>query len=68
MAAYWQAIGQLTGAAVEAAIFSTALGQLIIYEPDQLRDEWSRLLRLSQEEFERELAANPNYAVGQLTP
>jgi len=68
MAAYWQAIGQLTGAAVEAAIFSTALGQLIIYEPDQLRDEWSRLLRLSQEEFERELAANPDYAVGQLTP
>jgi ATP-dependent exoDNAse (exonuclease V) beta subunit len=55
MAAYWQAIGQLTGDTVDAAIYSTAAAQLIMYNRSELRDEWDRLVRLTQEQFEWEL-------------
>jgi hypothetical protein len=40
---------------VEAAIYSTALGQLIIYKREDLSAEWARLLQLSQEDFDREM-------------
>ena len=43
MAAYWQAISSLTNARVTAAIYSTATGQLVIYEPNELTTEWQRL-------------------------
>ena len=43
MAAYWQAISNLTNARVTAAIYSTATGQLVIYDPDDLSSEWQRL-------------------------
>jgi ATP-dependent exoDNAse (exonuclease V) beta subunit len=43
MAAYWQAISNLTNARVTAAIYSTATGQLVIYDPDELTTEWQRL-------------------------
>src|SRR5207248_4804867 len=43
MAAYWQAISNLTNARVTATIYSTALGQLVMYEPDELKAEWQRL-------------------------
>lgn len=43
MAAYWQAISNLTNARVTAAIYSTATGQLIIYDPAELTAEWQRL-------------------------
>lgn len=43
MAAYWQAISNLTNARVTAAIYSTATGQLVIYDPDELATEWQRL-------------------------
>jgi hypothetical protein len=55
MAAYWRAISQLSGTAVRAAIYSTALGQLIIYEGDELQTEWDRLRKLSEGEFEGEM-------------
>ena len=45
MAAYWQAISNLTTAHVTAAIYSTATGQLVIYEPNELTVEWQRLMR-----------------------
>ncbi|HJT81358.1 MAG TPA: UvrD-helicase domain-containing protein [Chthoniobacterales bacterium] len=60
MAAYWQAIAQLTGGTVDAGIYSTAIGQLIIYRSDELTDEWARLVRLSQDEFEREMRLPAN--------
>ena len=43
MAAYWQAISNLTNARVSAAIYSTATGQLVIYDADKLNAEWERL-------------------------
>ncbi len=43
MAAYWQAISNLTNARVTAAIYSTATGQLVIYDPAELTNEWQRL-------------------------
>src|SRR5438132_14096191 len=43
MAAYWQAISNLTNARVTAAIYSTATGQLVIYNADELTSEWARL-------------------------
>ena len=43
MAAYWQAISNLTGARVSAAIYSTATGQLAMYDDDELSEEWRRL-------------------------
>jgi ATP-dependent helicase/nuclease subunit A len=43
MAAYWQAISNLTTARVTAAIYSTATGQLVTYESDELMAEWQRL-------------------------
>jgi ATP-dependent exoDNAse (exonuclease V) beta subunit len=43
MAAYWQAISNLTNARVSAAIYSTATGQLVTYGDDELTTEWHRL-------------------------
>ena len=43
MAVYWQAISNLTGARVSAAIYSTATGQLAMYDDDELGEEWRRL-------------------------
>jgi len=43
MAAYWQAISNLTNARVTAAIYSTATGQLLVYDVDELATEWQRL-------------------------
>ena len=57
MSAYWRAVGQLTGAAVEAAIYSTAAGALVRYKSSELQAEWDRLYRLAGEDFERELKA-----------
>ena len=43
MAAYWQAVLELTKARVSAAVYSTATGQLVIYGDDELSEEWRRL-------------------------
>ena len=43
MAAYWQAVLELTNARVTAAVYSTATGQLVIYGDDELSEEWRRL-------------------------
>ena len=49
MAAYWQAIRSLTNALVSAAIYSTATGQFIAYDRDELTREWERLCDLPQD-------------------
>ena len=49
MAAYWQAISSLTSARVSAAIYSTATGQFLVYERDELTREWERLCDPSQD-------------------
>ena len=48
MAAYWQAMSGLTNALVSAAIYSTATGEFLVYERDELIREWERLRDLAQ--------------------
>jgi len=43
MAAYWQAVLELTKGRVSAAVYSTATGQLVIYGDNELSEEWQRL-------------------------
>ncbi len=43
MAAYWKAVDQITGASAAAAIYATAIGEFIAYEPVELEAEWKRL-------------------------
>jgi len=43
MAAYWQAVSNLANARVSAAVYSTATGQLAMYDNDELSEEWRRL-------------------------
>lgn len=56
MAAYWRAIGDLSKAEVRAALYSTAVGDTIIYERDELAAEWERLRKLPLEELTEEIA------------
>ena len=45
IAAYWKAIAQMTKQPVRAAIYSTSMGQLLMYDEKELADEWERLRR-----------------------
>jgi ATP-dependent exoDNAse (exonuclease V) beta subunit len=56
MAAYWRAITELSGVIVTAAIYSTAVGRLIIYEREELQTEWDRLRKLPETELEEEMS------------
>ena len=51
IAAYWQAMTQLTDLTVEAAIYSTATGQFLLYETADLAGEWERLRQLPAAEW-----------------
>jgi ATP-dependent exoDNAse (exonuclease V) beta subunit len=46
IAAYWKAVGEITGYAVEAGIFATAIGQFVPYNAEELEAEWERLRAL----------------------
>jgi ATP-dependent exoDNAse (exonuclease V) beta subunit len=48
MAAYWQVIRSLTNALVSAAIYSTATGEFLVYDRDELTREWERVRDLPQ--------------------
>ena len=43
IAAYWKAVAEMTKQPVGGGIFSTATGQLIIYDQTELTNEWERL-------------------------
>jgi len=43
IAAYWKTVTEMTKQKVGGGIFSTATGQLIIYDQTELADEWHRL-------------------------
>jgi ATP-dependent exoDNAse (exonuclease V) beta subunit len=51
VAAYWKAVAEMTRQPVSAAIYSTATGQFIAYDPDELAREWERLRNLTQDEL-----------------
>jgi ATP-dependent helicase/nuclease subunit A len=51
IAAYWKAVAEITGFDVNAALFSTALGQLLTYDRAELDGEWARLQALPPNEL-----------------
>lgn len=55
MAAYWKAIQDVTNHSTMAAIYSTAVGRLIVYDQDELTKEWERLRQLPPNEFSAKL-------------
>jgi ATP-dependent exoDNAse (exonuclease V) beta subunit len=54
LAAYWKVVGEITGLEVDAGLFSTALGRLLLFSKDELREEWRRLEQLPPAQFEEE--------------
>lgn len=58
LSAYWTAVREITGYQVDAGLYSTATGALLLYEPADLAKEWERLARLSSDELRAQLAIN----------
>ena len=56
LAAYRKVIGEMTSRDVTAAIYSTANGEFLKYEPDELATEWERLQKLPATQLLAELA------------
>src|SRR5262249_24444146 len=55
LAAYWKAIMEITELDVQAGLFSTALGRLLIYSGEELQIEWRRLEQLPPAQMENEI-------------
>jgi ATP-dependent exoDNAse (exonuclease V) beta subunit len=55
LAAYWKAVTEITGLEVEAGLFSTALGNLLLYSSEELQMEWRRLEQLPPAQLENEI-------------
>jgi ATP-dependent exoDNAse (exonuclease V) beta subunit len=55
LAAYWKAVGEITHLEVEAGLFSTALGRLLLYSAEELQTEWYRLEQLPPAQLEDEI-------------
>jgi ATP-dependent helicase/nuclease subunit A len=51
IAAYWKAVGEITGLDLTAGIFATAIGQFLAYDTDELGAEWERLRSLPADPF-----------------
>jgi ATP-dependent exoDNAse (exonuclease V) beta subunit len=51
IAAYWKAVGEITGYEVEAGIFATATGEFIPYPANELEAEWERLRALPPDQL-----------------
>ena len=59
LAAYWKAVTEITDLEVEAGLFSTALGRLLLYSAEELQMEWRRLEQLPPAELENEIRPDP---------
>jgi len=55
LAAYWKAVTEITGLNVQAGLFSTALGRVLLYSAEELQTEWRRLEQLPPAELENEI-------------
>src|SRR4029077_3617312 len=55
LAAYWKAVREITRLEVEAGLFSTALGRLLLYSAEELQTEWHRLEQLPFTQLEDEI-------------
>jgi ATP-dependent exoDNAse (exonuclease V) beta subunit len=51
IAAYWKAVGEITGYEVEAGIFATATGEFMPYSANELEAEWTRLRALPPDQL-----------------
>jgi hypothetical protein len=49
-------VGEITGFDVQAAIYSTATGRLLVYDETELADEWMRLATLSPDKLRVEVS------------
>ena len=56
IAAYWNAVREITKLEVDAGIFATAIGQFLPYEAEELKAEWERLRKLPAEQLTEETA------------
>jgi ATP-dependent exoDNAse (exonuclease V) beta subunit len=56
IAAYWKALAEMTGAPINAGIYSTSTGEFVLYGSDELAAEWERLRNLPPENFTGEIA------------
>jgi ATP-dependent exoDNAse (exonuclease V) beta subunit len=56
MAAYWKAVTEMTQRPVSVGIYSTALGELILYSQNQLAEEWELLKNLRLDNLRSEIA------------
>jgi ATP-dependent helicase/nuclease subunit A len=62
LAAYWKAVTEITGLNVQAGLFSTALGHVLLYSGEELQMEWRRLEQLPPAQLENEI--RPDVADG----
>lgn len=46
LASYWKAVREMTNLPVEAALYSTATGEFLRYDAEELEHEWTRLQNL----------------------
>ncbi len=51
LSAYWKAVSEMTKMEVTAAIYSTAAGELVGYESDELADQWKKIEKLSPDDL-----------------
>jgi ATP-dependent exoDNAse (exonuclease V) beta subunit len=59
ISAYWKAVKEMTKRPVRAGIYSTATGELIVYDENELSDEWERLRNLRLDDLGSEIADPP---------
>jgi ATP-dependent exoDNAse (exonuclease V) beta subunit len=57
LAAYWKAVGEITGYEVNAGLFATATGTFTSYESAELETEWQRLSALPPDQVVEEVSA-----------
>jgi ATP-dependent exoDNAse (exonuclease V) beta subunit len=55
LATYWKVVGETTGLEVDAGLFSTALGRLLLYSIGELQSEWQRLEQLPPAQLVEEI-------------
>jgi ATP-dependent exoDNAse (exonuclease V) beta subunit len=55
LAAYWKAVTEITGLSVQTGLFSTALGNVLLYSAEELQMEWRRLEQLPPAQLENEI-------------
>jgi hypothetical protein len=55
LAAYCNAVREITCLDVEAGLFSTALGRLLLYSQEEMQSEWRRLEKLPPVELADEI-------------